>query len=342
MGWPGEKALIKLGDLISEGTGGAFTPWQTRRKGKAQADAMRDEMLMLAQTENDVKDIKTGKKKYTEDRHLITIVPEDQAGESQLLVELNDGRIEPYLSLEAIDKQSQTRKQVQALQEEINLTKTILLAEKELETEDYEANDEPVDPDWFTRWRDSAEKVSNDDLQRLWAKALAGEVANPGAYSLRTLEFLKDLSQAEAKQISKLAPYVINNVIYKLPYLDNKGLDFEYLLEMEDLGLITGHQGGGLELTSKSLDQEVFNINIQYGRQILLINKEQLLPALRMTALKVTKLGLEVLKLGVFPFDYQYLEEIGTLIKSQQFSVKIADITGFSSGGIHFGNSREL
>lgn len=340
MGWPAEKALIKLGDLISEGTGGAFAPWQKRRIGKAEVDAKRDEMLMLAQTERDVEEIRTGKMRYTEEHKLIASISKDNT--SVINEGQQNGRIEPYLNFESLSKQSENRRKTQAIQEEVNLTKTVLFAEQELESGNYEANDEPVDPDWFTRWRDSAEKVSNDDLQKLWAKALAGEVATPGSYSLRTLEFLKNLTQIEAKQISKLASYVIDGFIFKLPYLETNGLNFAYLLEMEDLGIISGHKGNGLEMTKESLDEERYLQTFQYGGKILLIERDKQQPPLKAHVLKVTKLGQEVLRLGAFPYDYQYFKSIGESIKAKQFSVKLADVTGFSPNQVHYANPQIL
>ncbi|EXJ49129.1 DUF2806 domain-containing protein [Vibrio parahaemolyticus] len=342
MGWPGEKALIKLGDLVSEGTGGAFAPWQIRRKARAEADAKRDELLILAQTEQDIEDIKSGKKQYTEEHQLITLCQEKVDEDQEAVIEQKGGRLEPYLDLEALDRQSSARKQAQAIQEEINFTKTVLLAEQELESGDYTANDDPVDPDWFTRWRDSAEKVTNEELQKLWAKALAGEVTKPGSYSLRTLEFLKNLSQLEAEKISKLAPYVIGDFIYKLRCIEENGLSFEVLLEIEELGIITGLTGGGLSQTMKSLDSSGFVQNFQYGGKILIIKSDNPKQSLKLGGYKVTKLGEEILKLGVFPYNHKYLEELGKSIKPQKFTVTIADITGFSSDKIHYANARDL
>ncbi len=344
MDWPGEKiitkAIDKLTDVVSKGTGGALAPWQIKRVSLAEVEAQRDKLLMLAQTEQDIEDIKSGKKQYTEDHKLVNANSKDNIANTE--IKQNNGRLEPYVDFDYIDKQSQKRKKSQRIQEEINLTKTVLIAEQELASGSYEANDEPVDPDWFTRWCDSAEKVSNEDLQKLWARALAGEVTTPGSFSLRTLEFLKNLSQAEAKQISKLAPYVVDGTIFKHPYLDQNGLDFVYFLEMEDLGLISGLKGGGLDLKLDSLVENEFTQNFQYGGKVLLISKESPTSQLRLRAIKVTRLGNEVLKLGVFPFDYQYFETIGDSIKNKGFLVSLADITGFSPGKIHFTNERKL
>ncbi|HBC3594512.1 DUF2806 domain-containing protein [Vibrio parahaemolyticus] len=342
MDWPGEKALIKLGDLVSEGTGGAFAPWQTRRKARAEAEAKREELLMLAQTEQDIEDIKSGKKQYTADHQLITVCQEEEDEPLGGTTELKGGRVEPYFDLEALDRQANARKQAQVIQEEINLTKTVLLAEQELESGKYEANDDPVDPDWFTRWRDSAEKVSNEELRKLWAKALAGEVTTPGSYSLRTLEFLKNLSQLEAEKISKLAPYVLGDFIYKSRCLETSGLSFGVLLEIEELGIITGLTAGGLSKTTRSLDSENFVQTIQYGGKILIIKNDNPERTIKLGGYKVTKLGEEILKLGVFPYDYNYLEELGNSLKKQNFTVTMADISRLTPGEVHYVNARDL
>ena len=61
MEFPGEKLVIKLWETVTEkGIGGLLSPWQTRREGRAQADIQRNERLVLAQTERDVADIRSG------------------------------------------------------------------------------------------------------------------------------------------------------------------------------------------------------------------------------------------------------------------------------------------
>lgn len=330
--------LDKLWETVSKGTGGAVAPWRIRRDGKATAEAKRDEMLMLAQTEVDIEDIKSGKKKYTDDHRLVDVHHDDT---NVSLVENKEGRTEPYINLATLEEAAVERKKAQAVQEQINLTKTVLLAEEVLGSSTEEANDQDVDPDWFARWRDSAEKVSNEDLQKLWAKALAGEVTSPGSYSLRTLEFLKNLSQAEAEEISKLAPYVIGGIIHNLPYLEQNGLTFQYLLEMEDLGILSGVKGGGLNLTKNSLIPDKYINNFQYNGKILIFTSDTNKEA-SFNVYKITKLGIELVKLGVFPIDYEYLELIGQELKKQKFKITIADITGYSQDHIHYDNAREL
>ncbi|CAH7162991.1 conserved hypothetical protein [Vibrio chagasii] len=327
----------KFWETVSKGTSGAVAPWRIRREGKANSEAKRDEMLMIAQTENDIEDIKAGKKKYTDDHKLIVVTSED----SELSINGDDSRIEPYINFESFEQEAMARKQAQAVQEHINLTKTVLMAEEALENSTDETNDVEVDQDWFTRWRDNAEKVSNEDLQKLWAKALAGEVTTPGSYSLRTLDFLKNLSQFEAEQISKLAPYVIDDAVHKLPYLKEKGLEFSYLLEMENLGLISGVNSGGIQRTLPSLENGRYRTNLTYGGKILLLESDTLNET-TYQIYKLTKLGIEILKLGTFPLDYDYFECIGQNVKQNQLKVLIADISSINQNTVSYTNAQEL
>lgn len=64
-------------------------------------------------------------------------------------------------------------------------------------------SDKPVSEVWITRFFNTVEDVSDDELKIIWGKILAGEVKSPGSYSLRTLETLKNLSKGEAILFTK-------------------------------------------------------------------------------------------------------------------------------------------
>jgi uncharacterized repeat protein (TIGR03899 family) len=57
--------------------------------------------------------------------------------------------------------------------------------------------------DWIANFFDLCQDVSDENLQYLWGKLLAGEVAEPGQYSTRTLQALKAMQGWEAKIFSK-------------------------------------------------------------------------------------------------------------------------------------------
>jgi hypothetical protein len=336
----GEKLLGKLWDTVArDGIGSFASPWQTRRQGKANVDARRDELLMLAQTEIDVADIKSGKKTFTESRKLVSLEQDD--GETPVH-KVSDGRIEPTFSLEKIRLTSSVNAQARLIQEQVNVTKAVLFAEEELENNYSEGSDEDIDPDWFVRWRDSVEKVGSEDLQRLWAKALAGELASPGSYSLRTLEFIKNISKLEAHEISKLAPYSITGTIFKVKAIEDAGLNFNYLLEMEELGILSGVKGGGLQYQLSTRASGTFEHALFHNKKILLITHENKDKVAQFSSYKVTRLGLEVLNLGVFPMNPLYLEQVGLEAKNQGFKVTLADWVQTSRDQGKYYNPRDL
>ena len=72
--------------------------------------------------------------------------------------------------------------------------------------------DNLVEPDqtWSSHWLSAASKVGTDDHERQtwWARLLAGEIQQPGTYSLRTIGIMDVLSPSEADLFSRLCGYV--------------------------------------------------------------------------------------------------------------------------------------
>lgn len=242
MEFPGEKLVIKLWETLAEkGIGSLLTPWQAGREGRAKNEVRRHEILMLAQAEKDAADIRSGRKQLCSDGTLLlTSSVEAPSGA--------DKRIEPTISLSTAVEYGNRAAAAAAARSEINAAKAILFAEEQLACDAQVPPDRNVDEDWLFSWREYAGKVSTEDLQRLWGSVLAGEVKAPGRYSIRTLEFLKTLSKAEAEMISKLASYIIGGHIARSQskYLESCGLSFSMLLGMQELGVISGVEALGV------------------------------------------------------------------------------------------------
>ena len=68
--------------------------------------------------------------------------------------------------------------------------------------------DTPVDHDWTARFFDNAKDVSNEEMQKLWAKLLAGEVERSGSVPLRTLDILRNMTQKEAELFARAVNYI--------------------------------------------------------------------------------------------------------------------------------------
>lgn len=56
-----------------------------------------------------------------------------------------------------------------------------------------DAKPDSIENDWLINFFDKCQIVSDDEMQGLWSRVLAGEANTPGVYSKRTVKFLFDL-----------------------------------------------------------------------------------------------------------------------------------------------------
>lgn len=121
-------------------------------------------------------------------------------GKLEIIAEANENTSNDFA---LIQNEILERKYFQEIKKQGNINSTINFTMNELENET-EVSDEKVDEDWINRFFNTIENISNEQLQQLWAKILAGEIKEPSTYSLRTLDILKNLSFKEAGCFLKL------------------------------------------------------------------------------------------------------------------------------------------
>lgn len=316
--WPGEKLLIKLCDTIAgKGVGLLLKPWQMRREGIAAAEIKRLNSLTLAQTKIEVADIQSGKKVLLPGGKLenagVTAIDEGVLPTTRLAI------------IEELEEIVRANMLKEEFRKEVSVTKAVLYAEQELEQDTQDATDVPVSDDWLLRWRDSAAAVSSDELQALWGKVLAGEVKSPGAFSLRTLAFLRNISREDAVLIEKLAPYVIKNFVVRPPKNNELIGDLNFLdfLELQELGILSGVEALGMSTQLRSSVQENFLQGLTSHGRVLLVRHSDVNCILQLPIYIVTRLGQEVLNLGWKRADETYLLKVGEMIKQMGFEVEI-------------------
>jgi len=305
----GEKFLIKMWTtLIKNGLGALLSPWQIKREGNAHIEIRRNELLTLAQTERDILDIKNGKKTFTSEMKLIS----SQNCQNNMDITLKN-LFDEYKKREVLDN----------IQQEINITKSLIYAEEN--ANDNNVNDKDVNSDWIKHWREYAKNISEDDLQHLWANILAGEIRKPGNISLRTLDFIKNLSKEEASKISKIAPFIIFDVIFKDITLEQAGINLDFLLEMQDLGVISNVNTFGYHKFYSSCKSNCFEIAFIIKNKVIIAKNIDPKKKIELECYSVTNIGKEVLSLGDFLPNIDYINNIAKKIKGMGFEVMIAD-----------------
>lgn len=151
-------------------------------------------------------------------------------------------------NFEEIAKRASSRLAYQEITKQQNIEKVVDNAYEELEKVESVSSD-PVNSDWMFRFFNSVENISNDDMQKIWGHILAGEIRCPSTFSFRTLEKLKNMTQQEAKcfeRVSSLAIQLHNSskkfILSETSILNKYNVYFSDLLELEECGLMTGHQ----------------------------------------------------------------------------------------------------
>lgn len=322
---PGESLLIRLWDTLTEkGIGGLLQPRQIRRVGMAQTDVECDRIRRIAQAEKEAADIRSGR---VSTQALLSGSDFDPDKPALLSP---GARIEPVF--ETPREITRRLELANALDRQVHVAKAVLHAEAALQDDSQPPPEERVDADWLFKWQQGAGEVSSEQLQGLWGRLLAGEIKAPGHYSLRCLDFLRTLSPREAQDIARLGPFVIGDggkkrAIWREKSFGNiiSGLDFGFLMRMQDLGILSGVDTLGLCWETKSRTPDSFFSYLTANEKIFRITGEGKERTLTIPCLFVTELGQQILSLGTFEPDLNYLNRLGQFIAGQSFTVEIGD-----------------
>ena len=107
------------------------------------------------------------------------------------------------------------------------------------------AQPDSVEDDWLVNFFDRSRIVSDDEMQGLWSRVLAGEANAPGSYSKRTVNFLADLEKADAALFTKLCGFIwvigdlVPLVFHESAEIYNRhGINFKSLEHLDSIGFI--------------------------------------------------------------------------------------------------------
>ena len=102
-----------------------------------------------------------------------------------------------------------------------------------------------VEDDWIVNFFEKSRIVSDNEMQELWSRVLAGEANDPGTYSKRTVNFLSDLDKGEAALFTKLCGFVwvVGNLVplvfdVQAEIYNKHGINFGALQHLDSIGLV--------------------------------------------------------------------------------------------------------
>lgn len=153
---------------------------------------------------------------------------------------------------------------------------------------DEQVSEEPVEKDWMNRFLNIAEEISDEDMQEIWGRVLAGEIKKPKSYSLRTLEVLRNLSKEEAALITKVSNY---QVALDLLSTDDFSVNIMDLTTLDDIGIICGEEMIRTYTASNG------KISFELNKQTLINIYAPIGVKIGFKGFKITKAGREVMGL---------------------------------------------
>lgn len=210
-----------------------------------------------------------------------------------------------------------------------------------------------IDEDWLNLYARIAEEKTSEELQSLFGKILAGEVRNPGKFSLRTLQFVSTLSREEAHKISTYFSFVLSARIVPNPSDINaeKNPGFSTRMLMEELGIASAASSiGGLSLKTQIGPGDKLPF-IGTGLAIMVANDLDTEVQFELPGQALTRPGQELLAIASppnTPLDYakQVAQIVFTALKRRHSSgltdgkivVSVVDVVS-DHGGLFLGRT---
>ena len=192
---------------------------------------------------------------------------------------------------------------------------------KELSDKDIHS-DKPIDEDWINRFFLNARDISDEHMQYVWGKILAGEIINPGSFSLRSIETIKNMNYIEAKVFQGLVQYAINvgecgYIIRSRKFLKSFPQGDYRIWMMKGINLI--HEG---ILTTTFHFDNTQTLTFSYGSCSCDVSGEIGKDTLTLDTHSLTQVGSELAKLIDVTPDVEHFENVCKEIESHGFMVK--------------------
>lgn len=157
-----------------------------------------------------------------------------------------------------------------------------------------EATEEEVSEDWIEKFRKYAQDISDENIQQIWSKVLAGEIEEPGQFSFPTLHTISLMDQKTAHLISKYINHDASGMLLVDPK-PSKGYDMD-LIALENMGIVSGVTIAGLH-RSFSVSQPTKVIHHELAGFYLEFEFEEEIDSLKLNCILLTRVGRELAKL---------------------------------------------
>jgi len=303
------KPIEKLIDVLARGVGAVTKPMLIRNEAEAKAYEIQCISKAVQGAPVEKLQYKNG-----------VIIIEDKKGKSQIADLPNEKRAE----LRILHEESRKQKNIES----------VAAGAAELLSDCHALNnDREVEQDWINEYFDKVKLVSSSEMQLIWSKILAGEVQNPGTYSIRTMNVLKEMSKDEANLFSRFAEIRLDQPIKNdcFVYKDLKddflvellGMTYEKVKLLESIGLIYTDLGLTLKFGPS---ERPMNVAFEHGKLLVSFECEANAKVKSLPIIGFTKVGYELSRMVEVKENMVLVKAMKEFMQTEGVKVKTFDI----------------
>ncbi len=199
------------------------------------------------------------------------------------------------------------------------------------------------DFDWFMRFYEAVGSISDEEMQRVWAKILAGEVNRPGSFSLETLDVVRNLSKQDAELFTKICKHCIQSIPHQLylprydNYLEKCGITYSEILRLDEIGLVNS---SGLISLNFTIDHDHQASIINQGLIMFIAANNEKTKKCSISQYPFTRIGCEIATLiGEATSDEDFILFAKEVAKEQSLKVSVHKINFYNGNSINYNNT---
>ena len=180
-----------------------------------------------------------------------------------------------------------------------------------------------MEDDWVTNFFDKCRIISNEEMQQVWSRVLAGEANAPGSYSKRTVNFLAELDKSDAEQFAKLTSFGWSKengipLIFDptAPIYTNNGITTGTLRHLQSIGLIDFQAIGALQLKDQAMP-----VKFEYFGRFLRVHPTKDNNTISLGKVSLTQIGLQLAPIsGAKQIDgvFDYVKKQWATLKAEE------------------------
>jgi hypothetical protein len=187
---------------------------------------------------------------------------------AQAEAEAERTRAVAQLKISELQRRALQRFMVEEAKKQINIES---ITAKALPNVEQSAEPQNIEDDWIANFFDKCRLISDEEMQVLWSKVLAGEANAPGTYSKRTVNFLGSLDRSDALLFQSLCRFNWGadkpiSLIYDVSaeIYNRYDITFSSLKHLDEIGLLSFESFSGYRLMKLTKT----NVLVYFGKTI--------------------------------------------------------------------------